>query len=601
MQKTIREELPAHLIVDFYWVDQDQYAAFTLAHREWRDKLYFASSRPSEETEAALNDAIDALSEEMNELRNLFGATCVVLAPKKQSQYQDDEDLAVVYDPDGQIVRAWLHTPRKPWYHQYSISESKIHLAAGIHLNGRTGKIQVGQKDSVEAIDNLNVSFYTMNQAGGVTFHSVTLAILLDKAPVLTVAAPRYDWQYRFSDVLATITDEDSRIESVTWAGGGDLPVYFRMEEATWELKINDSELWEYEVRSAPSDTLSMEVKFDVVNEDGTITRLTGNLVAYKSHPAIAIPNPEMGATQPMSYFSAGRYLIEFADDADHGIARILIRESEFELERWGLSVSYGIGTGNRARLYISNYANFLPEFERRKTIVGNTAKARFRCLAEDVHGQPTSLAFDFVFNVDSGATWHPEMVSGQLGQYSSSRILGALKDSNGGILTRPIVDGKSRAQWASATGLGFELVSGTEPYSNLEILFASRFATYSKGFTLNPAKNSASGQFVANSVDAFGGASSTTIQLTVLDTPATATRKTKFDDARAFTEIIPTTDALYSVEDSTDGGILSLRDVSGQSWLSSGKLGWRLVETIPQAEVYVNDLQTFITAFKGI
>ena len=38
-EETVRENCPAHLLPEFYWLDFDELAAFELAHEQWRDDL----------------------------------------------------------------------------------------------------------------------------------------------------------------------------------------------------------------------------------------------------------------------------------------------------------------------------------------------------------------------------------------------------------------------------------------------------------------------------------------------------------------------------------------------------------------------------------
>lgn len=645
LQKTIREELPAHVIADFFWVDMVQLQEFRDLYRDWRKALYlstlgFAFS-PQGEAEAPLNSTgqmmegkseslissttgPDTIERVLNRLLNRFGAVCIPasISGKKSTDYKPGDVLVEVIDPDGEVVKAWpLPTSHiQQWTEFYRYDLLDMSLEGGLVLDLAGGRIMVGADGVTQALEDYRVQFLTMNAAGGVTAHEVSITIALGEEeeenmrPTFVVAPSKYDFQYRQGDVLGQVIDSDSQLVQVTWnvSGATQPPGYLALDEATGVLKVGDPEEFDDHVEGQSANPVRIPVAFITVDSSGASYHVPSSGVDYvevkRSHRSIATPNPEMANRRPASYYAnGGHYLYLISDDPDGGIQQVTGRARTPDLSQWGITAVQATGHQPRAMwLMITNLQLFLAAFDNADpvSVGGGASKVTLYTSAFDVIPHDTSLNLELVMGAEpqgevqanAGTVWQPNLVRGELSEFQSNVLIGTFSDPDGGISGSPVVSAlPSNVAWEN-TGLEFRLVSGASPKQALHVKSGSDFAKLVKAkFTLNGNKTSSSHEFLISTTDGQGMRTQIPVRLTVDDTPATRSIAHKFTVAQPLSAVAPE-DLLMTIEDAANGGIKSFRDVNPNAPLSA----WGIETSIEggKALVRISNLNAFTTNF---
>lgn len=654
VQRLVREELPAHLYVEFLWVDAAQYSAFREAYRDWRAALYhmtrgaglpkvpakmegevslpepgFPEGKSESKTEFTAEMALPGT---LNGLRNLFGAECVVFPAKRTTEYADGEHLAEVYDPDGPIVKAWVS--------KYSEGRQAHALpgTSGIFLDRSTGRIHVGEAATLRAADAIAFSFYTLNQAGGITYHRMGLTVLEDDGPQLVCAAGKYDFEYVAHEKVAWVDARGWGIAGVSWPRGVVPYSFLALDSFTGDITVSNPAALFKAVRSGTGAIFTLELAVQVKNHEGLVHTVKGKVQVKQSHDAVAIPHPGMAVLRPFSYYkSPEAYLHEIMDDLDGGIVEVEDVLPDYGLAAWGLRME-GVDRPQRARIILHDHLAFVQtvirlgfEQDHRTGVVWTT----FDCMAVDGIGQRQPLRLRFIFGPestgdipaevdpgggggenpgggeingevdpggggegDSPASWKPAIVSGRLDAYGVGALVGVLSDSKDeGILATPVVIKlPPYVTWADS-GLVFETATGTTPQQELKVLDSGKFTDYVRAHCpLNPAKTLRSCTFQVESTDVKGGISSTDVPLKVEDTPVEVSVHAKYAGTPTLASV--GTEWLVEVANGVDGGIDALRDADGQAALANWGLGWSLSGHPAKATLSITNVSTFRTHF---
>ncbi|MFN8395492.1 MAG: hypothetical protein U0176_12690 [Bacteroidia bacterium] len=601
LQRTIREELPAHIIADFFWLDDQQWPDFDMAYEAWRKELYQRSRKksplPTVEVEALgeinappsegkfmsmISNSTNlprSLGSQMNYLRNRFGAICLPaeVKGKRYTEYKPYEVVVNVIDPDGEIVKAWpcSDTSDSQWLFNYENDLKPHDLGSGLELSKLNGKIQASLLGLNGSIPQKVVKFFTMNEAGGVTYHEVSIEIKGDAAPVFLLEHSKFDFEYHQGDLLGRVVDEDSVLISVKWnlEGTSPIPPYLALNEATGELRVGDIEAFQDYVASQSSDPVEISVAFLAENDLGVKTRVPlqgAHKVQVKiNHPAIATPHPEMENAVPASfYFNENQYLYRISDHADGGI-RFVTGRLTTNLASWGLTIELAPGSPRSVFLKISNLPHFLDAFANANPVP--MPRGGFRVLiylkAIDDEGNATNLNLYLIMGQEqqvaarfnAGAAWEPNMVRGKLSAYRKDLVIGYISDADGGIPTAPVIAEPMRSIW-SRTGLAFQVTRDVLPRQALVVTDANKLGSFleSGQGTRDGGKTKVTIAFSVDILDSLGQPSTIPISFVVDNSAAIATKEAKLLQA-AYVSDLRNGDLLYSIKDEGDRGIDAL------------------------------------------
>jgi hypothetical protein len=710
VQKTIREELPSHLYVEFFWLSDTQYETTARAHRDWITATFQWLTAG-----VSMHAAAQKMSLTMNRLLNRFGAQYAPIVPKRKTQYETDEVITTPYDPDGTIVKAWLYNNHAlaydyPWVSSYNEIRSEAQLPAipGVYLDQFTGEIYVKDKLLLTDFAPKLIEIITMNQAGGVTFHGLSLSMLGDQPATATILE-KFDQNYAANEFLVNVEDPDSEIVLASLAEGTLVPNGTTLSPVTGDVTITNIVNFR---KAITSPSLSISVAISIRNAEGLtqIVRATGK--AYKSPrpvqrftlggPIAQLQSDSNFYTiQPLEPSHTIRQVAALPSNAAWGLQTTLgtpARGVTFQIQsfatfkakvgefgsgsvpvevfignhRLALELPYAFGADRGAQLTMATLpteahyqdgtsigtitdpdngiASFritatnppngmlpgLPpndgplyrpfdialdqqrvlnikvgrrtdflDFVSKYFIVNsyaNGGNAYFAMAIEttDMNGGVSTLEPQIYFTtpaaivVDTEAQWIAGLLSGTLTEFAGVTI-GTLLDANGGIPNAPMVNQTiTAATWLSSSGLQF-IKSTSAPFSwTLKVGIPTTFANFSKGFTLNQGKTQSSLTFAINSIDAINEQSTTNVTLTVRDTPPTWLRNTKFANPIALKDVVPSLDWLFTITDTVDGGVRTVRDAVGSNWISTGTLGWRL-PNMPPDTLAIANLSNFL------
>jgi hypothetical protein len=153
-------------------------------------------------------------------------AIYTVYPSKKIDQYTTGESLAVVSDPDGEIVSAKIDGDP---------AGGEI-LPPGVSLDPVYGTITVSNQHLLlPGIYYLSIT--TLDSKGGETTHKVILSFESDNEAVYKVSAPNNLKEYKDNQVLATVSDPDGGVISAVLT---TLPAGIILDPASGDIVVED-------------------------------------------------------------------------------------------------------------------------------------------------------------------------------------------------------------------------------------------------------------------------------------------------------------------------------------------------------------------------
>lgn len=225
-KRTMRAEAPAHVYINFYWIDPLQMRQFEEHWAAWLDGGWESQG-------------LDSMAECLNDLRNLLDAQYYVEPLRIKDDYDTCEVVAAPYDPDGDIVRAIL--------------APGFTLPEGLCLDPCSGAIRVTDVEALKLEpDSFDLEIMTINAGGEEVWHEVHIEFqpngnaTLNGGPILTQNQCFYNQQVLpFS--FATFTDPNgiSLAEVMSWTitpggyfGSNVMPAGFALNSITGEITV---------------------------------------------------------------------------------------------------------------------------------------------------------------------------------------------------------------------------------------------------------------------------------------------------------------------------------------------------------------------------
>lgn len=215
-RKTVRTETPAHIFVNFLWLNRRQMRAFEDCYSQWL--LYKAGV-------AVEGSPLDCMIEHVTACTE-HGAQYELAPPRKVNTYQTGDVIGWINDDDGRPVNV-------------NVNEGQV-LPGGLLVNPLNGDLIVGDSEEFVPGSSFNFSLTTRGSNGSKSCLQVVMNLPEDRESVVTVLPPKVVTAYQMGDVLATFTDPDGDIVSITPNPlGSQLPPGTEIDYVTGEITVS--------------------------------------------------------------------------------------------------------------------------------------------------------------------------------------------------------------------------------------------------------------------------------------------------------------------------------------------------------------------------
>jgi gliding motility-associated-like protein len=358
--------------------------------------------------------------------------------------YLNGDVLATVTDADGLIVSAVL--------------ANSTTLPAGTSLNPVTGEVTVSNPALL--IDGTYIfDISTTDATGGVTTKTVSIIFKPD-IEAIYVAKPARNIESLFNgDVLATVTDADGEIVSITLANGTTLPSGTSLNPVTGEITVSNQNL-----------LITGTYTFDITTTDiiGGVTTQTVTITINPDREAIYTVQP----AQNVESYINGEILATVTDADGATVSAILADDSVLPAGTTLNPITGVISVSNPALLVAGTYT--------------------FQVTTIDASGGETSQLVTITINPDTEAIYSVQPAQNSE-SYLNGETLATVTDADGAIISAILV-GDS----VLPAGTTLNPITGVISVSNPELLVAGTYT------------------FQVTTIDASGGETSQLVTITI-------------------------------------------------------------------------------------
>jgi hypothetical protein len=287
-EKIIRQEAPAHVHMNIFWLDREQMKQLEICYKKFL--LENAKGIPNEATlapqvEADIVAHTNCVVNKLNSLTDAYASIYDIKTFVNEDVFHEDPTalghlFADVTDPapPATIVKATIigGDPLPPFI---DIEETAGHLVSivGYDFSPNTPTFNVGDIVFVRPFSDLNLeSIYpgewtifveTINSNEQITCHEITIKIIPDSEAVWFIEEPKHAHCYETGEVLAYPTDDNSTIVSASFVSGDPLPSWLTLNLVNGEITVNDADALNADV---DSEGESLSFSFVVYTEDST-------------------------------------------------------------------------------------------------------------------------------------------------------------------------------------------------------------------------------------------------------------------------------------------------------------------------------------------
>lgn len=568
-KRLMRAEVPAHVYIHFFWIDPLQMYQF---ERCWAAWLAGGWQTPAIGGGIAPGDDSLIMPDCLNALRNLLDAHYVVEPPRIKDEYADCEIIAAPYDPDGDIIKAFL--------------APGFELPPGLCMDPCSGAIRV--IDYLLLDDTLNsipLEIITINAGGEETWHTVTINFAPNgRIRIDTVIEERYLCAYlqgpNNGETLVTFVDTDlggQVIEAI-------LLGWTRWEDAsmTTVLSSNPPSIFPTGIPMPPG--MDMDENTGEITVSNYLAILPGyyrfevqlqdNSGGYSIlHPIVSIlPDREAVATltPPLNEdaYVAGDILATITD-ADGDLASVLVASGHPSLASMGLALSPSTFPAAWVNIVVDSASDFhtwLTNPTSPVTVSGGYYHFTLHLATEDHCLGETALDIPIQVIQDHEATFVqvPTTVM-NVSLYQVGTLAGKIQDIlDGGLVAYKLVENNALL---NPLGLGMSLNSLVEPPQG-EIKVTNRIAFISAINAASPSQSVGTLTVPLETKDATGGLSVVTA---IIQARKDALPIVTVEPAQNV-DVYVQGDVLVTIEDMDSAGIVSATHVaSGHSLAALG------------------------------
>lgn len=360
IEKVMRQEMPAHINLEYIWVSREQMKSFEICYKNWL--LALADDN-------ATCGKLECIVTHLKTLVDVFKPHYEVTEARNEDTYEEGSVLATVYDPEGSVVSAELinGSALQPWMEMDSYGTITVN-----------DELTSSNLEGTHYVVPGNYSLYirTWNDKGEATDHTITITILADMEAEYEVYPERKLPCYKVNDLLAAVKEQTGSSEvvdeaEIRWIKADSIPV----ETTSGSGTVTFDGITFY-TRNSPNaragdfritNTQNLEAKtYDIfvltTGEEGgrSAFRLNISLAAYNG------PQVSVLSSRHEGQYINGIQLVTFIDD-DISEVTTNINLAEYGLTKGplqGTQKGYAITVSNssvfRAKLATINPLNIL-------------------------------------------------------------------------------------------------------------------------------------------------------------------------------------------------------------------------------------------------
>ncbi len=495
-QRMIRAELPAHLYVDFYWIGHFEAVRFEAVYEAWLDAY---------DPDSVWTD--DAFVNRFNGLKNLWGGISQVLPIKKKSQLEPGAPLARVYDNDGEIVKAWIS--------KYDEPLDALEITPEIELNRKTGEITFTGANTMDGIDDLYLSYATMNIAGGITHHEVLLNIVQDQPPVYSIN--HFDFDIESSMKVATVSDPDNTIV-IAELIDGTLPAGTQLNLVSGDIEVQN--LAKLKTELANDGKIYRRLRIKLTNDENLEIEVSLRIVIVPTHPLDVEKKYDDSFAITQFIQTRGYHaLYEISDDQDKGIKTVKffgfdigVKGPELDPKSLGLRLDVS-GSPDKLVIAIDDFDLFSNEFFKVAAPNGSSTIAVLLLEVWDGYNLSEELALELKFRTDHQANLFLPPAKDYQSYMDGDVIMMVRELMDGGIEQLPYAGNLPGLEWFSAIPIITNL-----PQYKLLVKDAKAFMEWvEKDFTLNFSTDTYTYSGTITTWDVFKGKTTQPFEIEVL------------------------------------------------------------------------------------